>query len=85
MSISPDVMNQVFSLPADERYLLAQQLLDSIDDSTVSKFDEEFVAELDRRHEEMMRGERIVKDWRQALSEIEASLSGSSEVDSPTS
>jgi putative addiction module component (TIGR02574 family) len=74
MSISSDLMSQVFSLPASERYELAQQLLDSIDETTAAGFDEQFVEELRRRRDEMMRGEETVSDWRASLNAIEASL-----------
>jgi putative addiction module component (TIGR02574 family) len=67
-------MQQVFALPAGERFALAQQLLDSIDDSSAQELDAEFVAELERRHEEMVRGESIVEDWRGAIAEIKESL-----------
>jgi putative addiction module component (TIGR02574 family) len=75
MNVPSDIVNQVLSLPARERFELAQQLLDSIDDAASAKFDEELVAELQRRREEMLRGEAIVPDWRAALLEIEESLS----------
>jgi putative addiction module component (TIGR02574 family) len=75
MSIPSDILNQLFSLPADDRYLLAQRLLDSINDTEAVQFDEAFVAELRRRREEMLRGEAIVADWHVALSEIDQSLS----------
>jgi putative addiction module component (TIGR02574 family) len=63
MSISSDLTSQVFSLPPAERYVLAQQLLDSIDDEAAAEFDAEFVAELKRRREELIRGDEAV-DWR---------------------
>lgn len=74
MSLSSDMMSQVFSLPVGERYELAQRLLDSIDASAAGQIDHDFVAELARRREEMIRGEQIVPDWRAALSDIDASL-----------
>jgi putative addiction module component (TIGR02574 family) len=75
MELSPDFMNQVFSLPASERYELAQQLLDSIDEGAAAELDREFLDELRRRRDQMLRGEEIVSDWRGALSSIEGSLS----------
>jgi putative addiction module component (TIGR02574 family) len=75
MGISTEVLNQVFSLAANERFELAQQLLDSIDESTAAQLDEQFIAELNRRHNEMIRGDEIVGDWRVSLSEIENSIS----------
>jgi hypothetical protein len=74
MSLSSDVMNHLFSLPPGERYFLAQQLLDSIDDTEAAKCDEQFIAEIKRRREEMLSGEGLVSDWRAALAEIEKSL-----------
>ena len=74
MSLPLDIISQVFSLPASERYKLAQQLLDSIDDASTERFDADFVAELGRRREEMLRGEETVTDWQAALSAIESSL-----------
>ena len=75
MSLPSEIISQVFSLPASERYKLAQQLLDSIDGAATARFDDDFVAELRRRREEMLRGEETVADWRTALSAIETSLS----------
>jgi putative addiction module component (TIGR02574 family) len=75
MSISQEIANQVFALPANERFELAHRLLDTIDDSAVAQFDDQFVAELRRRREEMMRGEQVVPDWRGKLAEITGSLS----------
>lgn len=75
MSITSEMMSEVLSLPARERYELAQRLLDSVDDSAADELDEQFIAELKRRREEMMRGEETVSDWRGSLSAIEASLS----------
>ena len=75
MSIPSDIMSQVLSLPAHERYALAQQLLDSIDDKAAETFDAQFIADLRQRRDEMMRGEHIVSDWRAALSEIDRTLS----------
>lgn len=75
MNLSSDIVNQVFSLPPRERYKLAQQLLDSIDDAATAQFDAEFVAELQRRRKEMVCGEETVSDWRAALSAIEGALS----------
>ena len=75
MSMSSNLMSQVLSLPVYERYQLAQQLLDSIDDASATELDQQFLVELERRHDEMTRGEVTVTDWRSALAEIETSLS----------
>jgi hypothetical protein len=75
MAVSSDILNHLFSLPPGERFSLAQQLLDSINDSEAARFDEQLGAELRQRREEMLRGEQLVPDWRAALSEIEQSLS----------
>jgi putative addiction module component (TIGR02574 family) len=74
MSISDEFMSQAFALPAIERFELAQQLLESIDESEAMQVDQEFIAELDRRHEEMVHGEEVITDWRGALAEISAAL-----------
>jgi hypothetical protein len=73
MSLSPEIVSQIFSLPAQERYELANQLLDSVDEA-VGNADPDMSAELQRRREEILRGESIVPDWRLALTEIENSL-----------
>jgi putative addiction module component (TIGR02574 family) len=78
MSISNDIVSQVFSLPPDERYVLAQKLLDSVNDEEAVQFDAQFVAELKRRREELLGGIEGVDDWRVALSDIENSLSSGS-------
>jgi len=74
MTLSSAVASQVFSLPATERFALAQQLLDSIDETESARLDDEFVAELKRRRQEMLAGQEIVGDWRAALASIEKSL-----------
>ena len=74
MAISNDLASQVFSLPPAQRYVLAQQLLDSIDDQAAAEFDAEFIAELNRRRAELLRGDEGC-DWRIAFSEIENSFS----------
>jgi putative addiction module component (TIGR02574 family) len=74
MNLPADIMSQVFALPADQRYELAQRLLESIDDPASVEFDEPVLAELLRRREEMLRGEQIVPDWRALLTSIESSL-----------
>jgi hypothetical protein len=74
MDLSPEITNQVFSLPPGERFALAQQLLDSIDESALHRMDSELIAELQQRRDEMMRGEDLVTDWRNALDAIEGSL-----------
>jgi putative addiction module component (TIGR02574 family) len=75
MHISDEIVSQVFALPPDQRYALAQQLLDSIDEAAAAEFDSRFVAELNRRREEMLRGDETISDWQEALSAIERSLS----------
>lgn len=74
MTLPSAVASQAFSLPATERFALAQQLLDSIDEAEAARLDNEFVAELARRRQEMLSGQEIVADWRAALAGIEASL-----------
>lgn len=74
MSLSHEITNQVFSLPAPERFALAQQLLDSIDEKEAARLDAAFIGELKRRREEMLQGAEIVADWRQGLSEIDESF-----------
>ena len=74
MNLSPSIMSQVFALPAQERFELAQQLLDSIDDTTATQLDDDLIAELHRRRDEMLRGEGIISDWRAELDAIELSL-----------
>ena len=74
MNISNEIVSQVFALPPDQRYALAQQLLDSIDEAAVAEFDHQFVTELHRRREELLRGDEAVSDWRGALLAIERSL-----------
>ena len=68
-------MSHLFSLPVEERYLLAQRLLDSINDVETQQLDGQILAELARRREEMLQGKQTVVNWRRALGEIEESLS----------
>lgn len=74
MDLSSDVIHQVFSLPPLERYVLANRLLDSIDDDAAANLDEAFLVELERRRSDMMRGDKVVEDWRASLSAIESTL-----------
>jgi putative addiction module component (TIGR02574 family) len=74
MEISPDIIGQVFSLTPQDRYELAQHLLDSIDDAAAADLDRTFVAELRRRRDEMLNGNETVIDWRASLSTIENQL-----------
>ena len=71
MTLSSAVASQVFSLPATERFAIAQQLLDSIDETEAARLDDEFVAELKRRRQEMLSGQEIAADWREAPTSIE--------------
>jgi len=79
MELSSELVHQVFSLPPNERYQLAHQLLDSIDEGANADLDQEFVAELQRRRNEMLRGEETVADWRAALLAIESTMSAESQ------
>ena len=79
MELSPEFAHQVFSLSPHERYELAHQLLDSIDDSAATELEQAFLTELRRRREEMMRGEELVADWRASLSAIEHSMPSESQ------
>jgi putative addiction module component (TIGR02574 family) len=74
MDISDDIVTQVFALPPDQRYVLAQRLLDSIDETAATEFDARFLEELNRRREELLRGDQAVTDWNEALLAIERSL-----------
>jgi putative addiction module component (TIGR02574 family) len=47
----------VLSLPADERASLAHKLIASIDDEPTGELEESWVREVDRRAEEVIRGE----------------------------
>ncbi len=75
MNIAPELSTQVFSLPAAERYELAQRLLDSVDQNDDAVLHQEFVAELRRRRAEMLSGSETIDDWRAAMEEIKISLS----------
>jgi len=74
MEISRDLIHQVFSLTPQDRYKLANHLLDSIDDGAAAELDQAFLAELARRREEMLRGDEIISDWRASLSAVENGL-----------
>jgi putative addiction module component (TIGR02574 family) len=74
MELSSDLVHQVLSLPVHDRYELAHQLLDSIDEDAAIRLDEQFQMELRQRRDDMLRGEEITTDWRTALAAIERSL-----------
>lgn len=67
MSLPADVISHLFSLPADQRYLLAQQLLDSIAEKEAEQADRQMLSELLQRREEMLRGEQIVNEARDVI------------------
>jgi hypothetical protein len=54
-------------------------------DAEFEPFDDEFVAELERRRDEMLRGESIVDDWRAAIAEIRDSLAARGDSGAPAS
>jgi len=75
MELSPEIIGRVFALPPKDRYELANQLLDSIDAASAADLDSAFVEEILRRRAEMLGGNEVVADWRDALSAIEKDLS----------
>ncbi len=74
MELSPEIIGQVLSLPPQDRYELAQHLLDSIDDAAAADLDRSFLDDLKRRREDMLNGNEIVADWRASISKIEENL-----------
>lgn len=70
-----DVRNFIYTLPAQERLALARELLDSIqEDESLWRLDDDFAAEVQRRKEDMLRGEQITPDWRTTMEEVRQSL-----------
>ncbi|MFO0790667.1 MAG: addiction module protein [Pirellulales bacterium] len=74
MDLAPEVIGQVFALAPQQRYTLAQQLLDSIDEQTASELDREFLADLQQRRNDMLSGNEVVADWQAALLTISQGL-----------
>jgi len=82
MSVSAvEVRNFVLSLTPGEKLALARELLDGIsDDESQWQIDGEFAAELERRKQEMLRGEQIVPDWRASMEQVRQALLNGEEV-----
>ena len=68
------LLQQALNLPPDERYQLAQKLLDSLDGEDLLPDDPEFRAELDRRLKSIEDGTADVVPWEQARENIRAEL-----------
>ncbi len=49
---------EVFSLPPQERAFLADRLLSSLDENSLSEVDEAWVTEAERRYQEYKQGKR---------------------------
>ena len=65
-----EVVSQIFALPPAQRYALAQKLWESVDDnSLVIEWEQELVAEIDRRMERYHRGETQAIEWNAAAEE----------------
>lgn len=68
------VLQQALNLPPDERYQLAQQLLDSLDAEDLLPDDPAFWEELTRRSDEVHAHPERLVDAKQAIAEMRTEL-----------
>ena len=68
------LLQRALNLPPDERYQLAQQLLDSLEGEDLLPDDPEFRAELDRRLKSVEDGTAEFIPWEEAREQIRAEL-----------
>ena len=77
MSIHAELIDRVMSLPADERAELARQLIVSLEPPAPDAADDVDAAweeEIERRLGQVDRGEVELRDWRQSIERIRATL-----------
>ena len=68
------LLQQALNLPPDERYHLAQQLLDSLEGEELIPDDPEYRAELDRRLQSVADGTAELIPWEEARENIRSEL-----------
>ena len=59
----PGILAHALRLPAQERLALAAELLDSVEGHDDAEWDEAWLAELDRRAQEVTRDPSSLEDW----------------------
>ena len=75
MTQAPEQLkNQLSELPEEDRVELARFLLGTLDEEADTDFQEAWVAELDRRQQEMQRGQVIGVPMEEALSRLREKL-----------
>lgn len=77
MSLHAELIDRVMSLPADARAELARQLIISLEPVAPEAADDVDVAweaEIERRLSQVERGEVELRDWRQSIERIRATL-----------
>ena len=57
------IIEAALALPEADRVLLVERLLETLPDDEIEVTEEEFFAELDRRHAEVMRDPSCVIPW----------------------
>lgn len=68
------LLSDALSLPVDERALLAQELIESLDESTDPDSASAWVAEIERRSREVDEGTAKLEDWSEVRERIVARL-----------
>jgi hypothetical protein len=79
MAMSPDaeLIDRIMSLPDEERAELARQLIISLEPAAPeagAEVDAAWEAEIERRLGQVDRGEVELRDWRQSIERIRATL-----------
>jgi len=70
VSVTDRVMDEVLSLPADQRMNLADRILESLNDPTDPKIDDLWAIEAERRVEQIKNGEVELVPGEQVFAEI---------------
>ena len=60
---SQSILDAALALPEAERLVLVERLLETLPDDEIEVTEEEFHAELDRRHAEVMRDPSCLIPW----------------------
>jgi len=76
MSDSQKLLDDVLQLPEKERAEIAARLLESLGPPIEHKFDEEWIAEIERRCSAVDDGRAVTSDWNDVRERIERDIFG---------
>lgn len=75
-SAAHKILQDVLSLPEDERAEIAARLIESLDAAPDAGVDEAWADEIERRCAELDSGQAVTSDWEHVRRRIEARLAG---------